>query len=161
MPLLGTANAILYAYVMAADKPNQTKDGYKLMSNSSRIEVATRGMIGAVLTAKMVVDAVRLAFPDDKSGVYPSDAAWKRGEDGQLVCRGTVPYGDAVLEYLAANSFKVLADAEIIRMPRKRVAKAAPVAAVETPAAPVVAAPEPAQKKSKLKKKSKAKKQAA
>jgi hypothetical protein len=117
-------------------------------------------MVGAVLTSKMVVDAVRLAFPDDKSGVYPSDAAYVR-TDGVLVPRGTVAYGDGILEYLAANSFKVLSDAEIVRMPRKRAAKAAPVAAVETPAAQVVATPEPAQKKSKLKKKAKAKKQAA
>lgn len=121
------------------------------MSNSSRIEAATRSMVGAVLTSKMVVDAVRLAFPDDKSGVYPSDAAYVR-TDGILVPRGKVAYGDGVLEYLAANSFKVLSDAEIVRMPRKRAAKAAPVAAVETPAAQVVATPEPAQKKSKLKK---------
>jgi hypothetical protein len=134
-----------------------------LMSNSSRIEAATRSMVGAVLTSKMVVDAVRLAFPDDKSGVYPSDSAYVR-TDGILVPRGKVAYGDGVLEYLAANSFKVLADSEIVRMPRKRVAKPAPVAAVETPAAPVVAqeavAAEPAKKSKSKKNKKKASKAA-
>ena len=130
------------------------------MSNSSRIEQATRQHVGAVLTSKMVVDAVKLAFPDDKSGVYPSDAAYVR-TDGILVPRGKVAYGDGVLEYLAANSFKVLGDAEIVRMPRKRVAKPAATVAVETPAAPAVAAPEQAQKKAKSKLKKKSKKQAA
>src|SRR5450432_2422920 len=115
-----------------------------MSSNSARIEQATRSMIGAVLTAKMVVDAVRLAFPDDKSGVYPSDSAYVR-TDGVLVPRGKVAYGDGVLEYLAANSFKVLADNEIVRMPRKRVAKTVAATPPEVPAAPVVAAPEPAQ----------------
>ena len=130
------------------------------MSNSSRIEQATRSMVGAVLTSKMVVDAVRLAFPGDKSGVYPSDAAYVR-TDGVLVPRGKVAYGDGILEYLASNSFKVLPTEEIVRMPRKRTPKAAPVAAVETPAAPVVAAREPAQKKSKKNKKNSARKTAA
>jgi len=130
------------------------------MSNSSRIETATRQHVGAVLTSKMIAELVKVSFPEFAGGVYPSDAAWKRGEDGQLVCRGKVAYGDAILEYLADNSFKVLGDAEIVRMPRKRVAKAAPAAAVETPAAQVVAqeavAAEPARKlKSKSKKKSK------
>src|SRR5450755_2567877 len=130
------------------------------MSNSSRIEQATRQHVGAVLTSKMVVDAVRLAFPDDKSGVYPSDAAYVR-TDGILVPRGKVAYGDGILEYLADNSFKVLGDAEIVRMPRKRAAKPAAAATVETPAAPAVAAPEQAQKKAKSKLKKKSKKQAA
>ena len=118
-------------------------------------------MVGAVLTAKMVVDAVRLAFPEDKSGVYPSDSAWKRDAEGVLQPRGKTAYGDGVLEYLAANSFKVLGDAEIVRMPRKRAAKPAAAATVETPAAPAVAAPEQAQKKAKSKLKKKSKKQAA
>src|SRR5450755_209263 len=121
------------------------------MSNSSRIEQATRQHVGAVLTSKMVVDAVRLAFPDDKSGVYPSDAAYVR-TDGILVPRGKVAYGDGILEYLADNSFKVLGDTEIVRMPRKRAAKPAAAAAVETPVTPAVATPEPSLKKSKLKK---------
>jgi len=136
-------------------KSNET-DGYTVMSNSSRIEQATRSMVGAVLTSKMVVDAVRLAFPDDKSGVYPSDAAYVR-TDGILVPRGKVAYGDGILEYLAANSFKVLGDAEIVRMPRKRAAKPAAATPPEVPAAPVVAqeavATTPAKSKSKKSKK--------
>jgi len=109
----------------------------------------------------MIAELVKVSFPEFAGGVYPSDAAWKRGEDGQLVCRGKVAYGDAILEYLADNSFKVLGDAEIVRMPRKRVAKTVAATPPEVPAAPVVATPEMAQKKAKSKKKSKAKKQAA
>jgi len=132
------------------------------MSNSSRIEQATRQHVGAVLTSKMITELVKVAFPDYTGGVYPSDAAWKRNAEGVLECRGKQPYGDAVLEHLADSSFKVLGDAEIVRMPRKRVAKPAPVAAVETPVTPAVAQEAvPAQKKSKSKKKAKAKKQAA
>jgi hypothetical protein len=111
------------------------------MSNSSRIETATRSMVGAVLTSKMVVDAVKLAFPDYTGGVYPSDSAYKRDADGNLAPRGKVAYGDGILEFLAENSFKVLSDAEIVRKPTKRVAK--PVVAATPPevlAAPVVAA---------------------
>ncbi|MFZ0804799.1 MAG: hypothetical protein WAN03_01390, partial [Candidatus Sulfotelmatobacter sp.] len=55
-----------------------------------------------------------------------------------LVCRGKVPYGDGILEYLGENQFKVLADNEIVR--RKK--SAAPV-----PAASPVAAPAPAPAK--------------
>ena len=122
------------------------------MSNSSRIEVATRQHVGAILTSKMITELVKVSFPEFAGGVYPSDAAWKRGEDGQLVCSGKVAYGDAILEYLADNSFKVLADSEIVRMPRKRVAKTVAATPPEVPAAPVVATPEPAQKRAKLKK---------
>ena len=142
--------------------PNLIKDGYQVMSkptNSSRIETATRTMIGAVLTSKMVVDAVRLAFPDYTGGVYPSDSAYKRDADGVLAPRGKVAYGDGVLEFLAENSFKVLADEDIVRKPTKRVAK--PAATVDVPAAPAVApveavapvAAKPVQKKSKKKSK--------
>ena len=139
---------------------NQTKDGNTVMSNSSRIEAATRQMVGAILTSKQVQDAVKLAFPEDGKGVYPSDCAWKRDAEGVLQPRGKVAYGDSILEFLAENSFKVLSDQEIVRMPRKRVAKPAPAATVEPPTAPVVAAPEPALK-SKAKSKKKSKKQAA
>jgi hypothetical protein len=123
------------------------------MSNSSRIETATRQHVGAVLTSKMIAELVKVSFPEFAGGVYPSDAAWKRGEDGQLVCRGKVAYGDAILEYLADNSFKVLGDAEIVRMPRKRVAKTVAATPPEVPAAPVVAQETgAAHKKSKSKK---------
>jgi len=135
-------------------KSNET-DGNTVMSNSSRIEQATRQMVGAILTSKQVQDAVKLAFPEDGKGVYPSDCAWKRDAEGVLQPRGKVAYGDSILEFLAENSFKVLADNEIVRMPRKRTPKAA-TPAVETPAAPVVATPEPAQKKAKKKSKKKA-----
>jgi len=69
--------------------------------------------------------------------------------------RGKVAYGDGVLEFLAENSFKVLADAEIVRKETKR--KAKPVAP-EVPATPVVATvaatPEPAKAVASKKKKS-------
>ena len=139
------------------------------MSKSSRIETATRSMVGAVLTSKMVVDAVKLAFPDYTGGVYPSDSAYKRDADGVLTPRGKTAYGDAILEFLAENSFKVLGDAEIVRKPTKRVAKPVAAAAPEVPAspavapavapAPVAATPEPA--KAVASKKKKSKKQAA
>jgi hypothetical protein len=135
-----------------------------IMSNSSRIEQATRQHIGAVLTSKMIVELVKVAFPEDKSGVYPSDAAHKRGEDG-LVPRGKVAYGDGILEFLAENSFKVLPTEEIVRKPTKRVAKPAAATTPEVPAAPAVAAaPVEAQQEVKptvKKKGKKSKKQAA
>ena len=135
------------------------------MSNSSRIEQATRQHVGAILTSKMIVELVKVAFPDYSGGVYPSDSAYKRDADGVLQARGKTAYGDGILEFLAENSFKVLSDAEIVRKPTKRVAK--PVAATppEVPAAPAVApapvaaTPEPA--KAVASKKKKSKKQAA
>jgi hypothetical protein len=126
-----------------------------MSSNSQRIEVATRGHISAVLTNEMLKELVKVSDPSWTGGIYPSDAAYKRGEDGVLAPRGRTAYGDGILEYLGPNSFKVLADNEIVRMPRKRTPKAA-TPAVETPAAPVVATPEPAQKKAKKKSKKKA-----
>jgi|ERR1700722_1705319 hypothetical protein len=110
------------------------------MSNSSRIEQATRQHVGAILTSKMIVELVKVAFPDYSGGVYPSDSAYKRDADGVLQARGKTAYGDGILEFLAENSFKVLSDAEIVRKPTKRVAKPVVAAtAVEVPAAPAVA----------------------
>lgn len=136
------------------------------MSNSSRIEAATRQHIGAVLTSKMIVELVKVAFPDYTGGVYPSDAAYKRDADGVLAPRGKVAYGDGVLEFLAENSFKVLGDAEIVRKPTKRVAKPVVATSPEVPASQVVApaaAPVAATPASKTvqKKAKKSKKQAA
>ena|ERR1017187_4960047 len=139
-----------------------------IMSNSSRIEQATRQHIGAVLTSKMIVELVQLAFPEYKGGTYPSDSAYKRDAEGVLAPRGKVAYGDGVLEFLAENSFKVLSDSEIVRKETKR--KAKPVVAAKPPevaAAPVVApvvAPVEAQQEVKptvKKKAKKSKKQAA
>src|ERR1035438_610751 len=106
-------------------------DGHKVMSNSSRIEQATRQHVGAVLTSKMIVELVKVAFPDYTGGVYPSDSAYKRDADGVLAPRGKVAYGDVVLAFLAENSFKVLADSEIVRKETKR--KAKPVVAAKPP----------------------------
>lgn len=107
------------------------------MSNSSRIEAATRQHVGAILTSEQIVELVKLADPNWKGGVYPSDAAYTRTPEG-LVPRGKTAYGDGILEYLAPNSFKVLKTEEIIRRPGGRVKKPAvveapaPVVAVET-----------------------------
>jgi hypothetical protein len=103
------------------------------MSNSSRIEAATRQHIGATLTSEQIVECVKASLPDWKGGVYPSDAAYVRTPEG-LMPRGKVAYGDGVLEYLGANAFKVLKTEEIVRRPTTRkpaVVAATPVAAVE------------------------------
>src|SRR5215469_12645556 len=95
------------------------------MSNSSRIEAATRQHVGAILTSEQIVELVKMSDPNWKGGIYPSDAAYTRTPEG-LKPRGKVAYGDGVLEYLGANSFKVLKTEEIVRRPTTR--KAAPPA---------------------------------
>jgi hypothetical protein len=109
------------------------------MSNSSRIEVATRQHVGATLTSEQITELVHAADPNWKGGVYPSDAAYTRTPEG-LKPRGATAYGDGVLEYLGANSFKVLATQDIVRRPggKKPAAVAAP-APVPAEAKPVVA----------------------
>ncbi len=109
------------------------------MSNSSRIEAATRQHVGATLTSEQIVELVKISNPEWKGGVYPSDAAYKRDADGKLVPRGKTAYGDGVLEYLGENSFKVLADKDIVRRPSNKKAAATPAPApTVTPAAAVV-----------------------
>lgn len=93
------------------------------MSNSSRIEAATRQHVGATLTNEQIAELVKLAFPDWKGGIYPSDCAYTRQENG-LAPRGKTAYGDGVLEYLGENSFKVLPSEQIIRRPGGRKAPA-------------------------------------
>jgi hypothetical protein len=102
------------------------------MSNSSRIEVATRQHVGATLTAEQIVELVKMSNPEWKGGVYPSDAAYQRTPEG-LKPRGKTAYGDGVLEYLGANSFKVLATDQIVRRPGSAKTAAAP-APVPVPA---------------------------
>ena len=115
------------------------------MSNSSRIEAATRQHVGATLTSEQIVELVKVSDPNWKGGVYPSDSAYNRTSEG-LVPRGKTAYGDGVLEYLGANSFKVLKTEEIVRRPGGRVPKAAakpasePAVAVAPAVAPVAAA---------------------
>jgi len=101
------------------------------MSNSSRIEAATRQHVGATLTSEQVTELVHVSNPDWKGGVYPSDAAGKRLEDGNLTFRGKAAYGDLVLEYVGSNSFKVLPTEQIVRRPgsAKKAAAPAPVPA--------------------------------
>ena len=109
------------------------------MSNSSRIEQATRQHVGATLTSEQIHELVKLSDPNWKVGVYPSDAAYKRDEAGKLVPRGKTAYGDGVLEYLRENSFKVLATEQIVRRPSS---KKTAVAMAVAPAAPAAPAPE-------------------
>jgi hypothetical protein len=116
------------------------------MSNSSRIEAATRQHVGAILTNEQIVELVKLADPNWKGGVYPSDAAYTRTPEG-LVPRGKTAYGDGVLEYQGANSFKVLKTDEIVRRPGGRAPKPAPVAVAPVPAPAAAAVSKKAAKK--------------
>ena len=120
------------------------------MSNQARIEAATRQHVGAVLTNEQIAELVKASFPDWKGGIYPSDCAYKRTEDG-LVPRGKAAYGDGVLEYLAENQFKVLPTEQIIRRPvsKKKAASVAPVAPAPAVAATPAAVPAKGKKASK------------
>ena len=120
------------------------KEKYMAKSNSSRVEAATRQHVGAVLTSQMIADLVKASEPEWKGGVYPSDVAYKR-VDGVLVPRGKTAYGDGILEYLAENSFKVLATADIVR---RKPAKAASTVPVPTPTPAATAPASTGQKKS-------------
>jgi hypothetical protein len=120
------------------------------MSNSSRIEAATRKHVGATLTNEQIVELVKVSDPSNTKGVYPSDVAYKR-VDGVLVPRGASAYGDGILEYLGENSFKVLPTEQIVRRPTKAKvaapkAETKPVAVAATPAAPKKAEKEKAVK---------------
>jgi hypothetical protein len=119
------------------------KEKYMAKSNSSRIEAATRQHVGAVLTSQMITDLVKVSDPEWKGGVYPSDCAYKRTEDG-LVPRGKVAYGDGVLEFLAENSFKVLPTEEIVRRKPAKAASTPTPVPVATPVAPAPVAATPA-----------------
>ena len=106
------------------------------MSNSSRIERATRQYIGATLTTDHIQQLIKLADPNDNKPVYPSDCAGKRMEDGTLTHRGKAAYGDIILEFLGPNSYKVLAADEIIRRKHSKAAKTPlPPPTVPTPPA--------------------------
>ncbi|MFL6444108.1 MAG: hypothetical protein ACJ713_09865 [Candidatus Sulfotelmatobacter sp.] len=106
------------------------------MSNSSRIEAATRQHVGATLTAAQIAELVKLSDPTSSKGVYPSDCAYKRDQSGKLVPRGKTAYGDGVLEYVGENNFKVLPTDQIVRRKPLVVKKdAAPVTPAPTPAA--------------------------
>jgi|SRR5271169_178018 len=104
--------------------------GDETMSNSSRIEKATREHVGAVLTSEQITELVKLSDPTSTKGVYPSDVAYKR-EGTILVPRGKTAYGDGILEFLAENSYRVLPTEQIVRRKPLIVKKevAAPVAA--------------------------------
>jgi hypothetical protein len=88
----------------------------------------------------MITELVKVSDPEWKGGVYPSDCAYKRTDDG-LVPRGKTAYGDGVLEFLAENSFKVLPTEEIVRRKPAKAAASTPVPVLKVPAAaaPVVA----------------------
>ena len=115
------------------------------MSNSSRIEKATRDHLGATLTSEQITELVKISNPEWKGGVYPSDAAYKRDGEGKLIPRGKIPYGDGVLEYLGENSFKVLSDKDIVKRSSSKKA-VAPAPVVPVAPAPVAPTPEAAKK---------------
>ena len=120
------------------------------MSNSSRIEVATRQHVNATLTNDQIVELVKASDPNWKGGVYPSDVAYSQTPEG-LKPRGATAYGDGILIYLGANSFKVLPTDQIVRRPQSK----RPVAKAAEPAvAPAVAAvvEGPTEKKAVVKK---------
>jgi len=118
------------------------------MSNSSRIEAATRGHVGAVLTSEQIAELVKLSDPTSTKGVYPSDCAGKRLPDGTLTFRGKASYGDLILELVAPNSYKVLASEQIVRRPGSGKTQAAASAPVAAPV-PVAATPVKKGKKGK------------
>ena len=78
-------------------------------SNSSRIEAATRQHVGAVLTSQMITDLVKVSDPEWKGGVYPSDCAYRRTEEG-LVPRGKTAYGERCPGVSGGEQFQSSAD---------------------------------------------------
>jgi len=97
------------------------------MNNSQRIEHATRQHVGAVLTTEQIQELVKLSDPTNTKGVYPSDCAYRRLEDGTLTHRGKMAYGDGVLELVGSNAYKVLPTEHIVRQKNPPVAAAPPV----------------------------------
>jgi hypothetical protein len=108
------------------------------MSNSSRIEAATRQHVGATLTTEQIVELVKVSDPNWKGGVYPSDVAYKQTPEG-LVPRGKTAYGDGILLQLGSNSYRVLPTNEIVRRKNPVVAPPAPAPAPAAKAAKATA----------------------
>jgi len=103
------------------------------MNNSQRIEHATRQHVGAVLTTEQIQELVKLSDPTNTKGVYPSDCAYRRLEDGTLTHRGKMAYGDGVLELVGSNAYKVLPTEQIVRQKNPpAVPVAPPVSKTET-----------------------------
>jgi hypothetical protein len=118
------------------------------MSNSSRIEQATRQHINAVLTTQQLEELVHLADPNWKGGIYPSDCAGQKLEDGTITHRGKQMYGDLVLLHLGSNSYRVLPTEQIIRRKNPPAIPAAPPApAAKTEQTQPVAEEKPKSKK--------------
>ncbi len=116
-----------------------------MSSNSNRIEAATRQHVGATLTSAQITELVRLSDPSWKGGVYPSDCAYVRTDEG-LVPRGKTAYRDGVLEYVSENNFKVLPTEQIVRRKTPKPVAATKTAAAAAPAE--VKKPEAGKKKS-------------
>ena len=87
------------------------------MANDTRIEKATREYVGATLTGEQIKFLVRESSPEWKGGIYPSDVAYVRTNEG-FVPRGKDAYGDGVLEYIGTDAFRVLATEDIVRKER-------------------------------------------
>jgi hypothetical protein len=86
------------------------------MTNSQRIEQATRNFVGATLSGEEIAHLVKKAFPDNTAGIYPSDCAYTKTSAG-FVPRGKSAYGDGVLQYMGSDQFKVLPTDAIVRKP--------------------------------------------
>jgi hypothetical protein len=86
------------------------------MSNSSRIEAATRDRVGQTLSSEQIVAIVKMANPGETKQVYPGDSAGKKLEDGTITHRGKAQYGDIILLLIGPNQYRVLDTPEIVRM---------------------------------------------
>lgn len=136
-------NAIFIKSNWIGHGPSQKKNN--MSSNSNRIEAATRQHVGATLTSAQITELVRLSDPSWKGGVYPSDCAYVRTDEG-LVPRGKTAYRDGVLEYVSENNFKVLPTEQIVRRKTPKPVAATKTAAAAAPAE--VKKPEAGKKKS-------------
>lgn len=80
------------------------------MTNTQKIEAATRPFVGKVLSSKQIVAVTLAAFPDVNAGsILPSDHAGAN-RNGNV-------YADQLFERAGAG-FKVLDAAEIVRKPK-------------------------------------------
>jgi ABC-type lipopolysaccharide export system ATPase subunit len=80
------------------------------MTNTQKIQAATRPFIGKTLTSKQIVALTLAAFPDTKLGsILPSDHAGA-GKTGNV-------YADQLFARTNAG-YVVLADADIVRKPK-------------------------------------------
>jgi len=93
-----------------------------MLSNSQRIEAATRTLVGKELSAKAIELAVKATFPGLTVGVYVGDAAYTE-KNGKIVPRtntqaGDTDKNDGVLVALSNGKYRVLPTEKIVRKER-------------------------------------------